>query len=301
MSKPSEKWEPPAHLSVGDVQFLSERKETIENIRAASALMQGRVLLQVKRRFASDVALNEWFYPWAFEATGVSKSQVEALVACAEQAESNPAVAEALNSNAANSVYRALGLPRSVREAILKRMSEGEKISMGKITEMKALPEVELEAAEESVGQLEDLVNTWRLRQLSADTQKDKKNARECKDGAERRLTKAKQRLQELREQNSSLEVKMTAQEAVLHQLSRQLKESQVRHEQATQDPVEFINRSRAKAVVEAEKSITDTLAALERLSADLDELTPQARKSLQLKLDKLNAVITTLNTEVNT
>jgi uncharacterized coiled-coil protein SlyX len=301
MSKISEKWEPPAHLSVGDVQFLSERKETIENIRVVSSLMQGRVLLQVKRRFASDTALGEWFYPWAMEATGVSTTQIKALVACAEQAESNPAVAEALNSSSAMSVYGALGLPRSVREEVLKRMADGENITQKKIAEVKVLPEVELEAAEESVERLEDLLNTWRLRHLSANDSRERFNASSAKINTEKRLDKAKQRLLELREQNSSLEVKMTAQEAVLHQLSRQLKEQSVRYEQATQDPKDFINRSRAKAVVEVEKSINETLASIERLSADFDSLSPTARKSIQLKLDKLNAAITTLNTEART
>jgi hypothetical protein len=92
----------------------------------------------------------------------------------------------------------------------------------------------------------------------------------------------------------------MTAQEAVLHQLNRQLKEHQVRYEQATQDPDGFAERSKAKAVVEVEKAVSDALAAIERLNS-VDGLSATSRKSLQLKLDKLQHAITSINSEAQT
>lgn len=300
MAEPPQRWAPPSYFSINDVAFLNDRRETIEAIRAESALMQGRVLLQVKRRFNKDQKLEEWFYPWAMEACGVTtRLKVQSLVAVAEAAEDNPAVIEALDKGALNTVYRTLGLPKKIINSVLKKIAEGETFTNTDFKEINALPEVELLKAEQHVDELDALVTKWKLRKLQLDVGTTEYNlANKNLRRNNTKLEKAKAKMNELRERNESLTVKMTAQEAVMRQLSRQLNEATVRYEQATQDPMGFLNRTKAKAVVEAERALSEAIASVERLSGDVP---PDTRRSLQMKLAKLNASLTNLNQETYT
>lgn len=280
MSKvlPSE-WEAPEHISLSEREFLVDRAETINGIIAASYLQAGQVLLQVKRKFKSDPDLNGWFTRWMEETLPFTDVVAFNLIRLAEQVESDPSVAEAIQVTNKTVMFKVLSLPEEIKKEVLAQINSGAKLTAAHVADISKQPEVQLERAQALVEQLEASLMIY-------DIKGDTSNAGKYRA----KLSKAMQQLQEKQAAVDSLEKTRSTQEVVLAQLQKQLNQKQVFIENLTLDPNQNRQRDLAKTVVDATRALDMLLASFDRYSTDKTELGAQAIETIERKMDEVKA-----------
>jgi len=279
MSKvlPSE-WESPEHLSLSEREFLVDRAETINGIIVSGYLQVGQVLLQVKKKFKADPELNGWFKRWCDETLPFSYQQALQYARIAEECQTDPRIAEAAVTLKYSVLYDIVStMAQGAKESMIQAILNGSLLTKRDIAAIKQTPEVELEANEALIEQLEATLLRFQLKGDSRSASKTKQ-----------RLIKALNQLQEKQAAVDSLEKIRSTQDLVLLQLNKQLKKSQVVIENMSLDPDQHRQRDLARTVVDATRSLDMLLSSIDRYSTDKPELGLQAIETIERKMEEV-------------
>lgn len=281
-------WDPPAHIGISDRKFLVDRAETINGVMAGAYLTCGQILLQVKRKFQSDPQFERnWFKKWIEDTLPFSHATALYLAGIAEKAESDPQIVKLSLQVAQASMRLILELPFKYRTEVFNSIEQGSSVTQSQIRELKQTTEVQCEAAQEAVTKIQSQIAQYSLQLATSSDATVRSNANDQLNRYEKKssLQKAVQKLSDLKREVASKDSKLTAQEVVVAQLQRQLRQRDVQVEQAVVDPQAKRKRAIARTVVDANRSLDLLLSTLDRYATDKDDIGDEAIKSIERKM----------------
>jgi len=283
-------WEPPEHLSLTERDFLVDRAETINGIIAKSYLEVGQVLLQVKRKFKRDPDLDGWFCRWIEETLPIGRVKCQTLAIIAEKVEEDRSLKDLTENVGYTALYQALLLPGSAREDMLEMLKAGETITQRDIREVGKQPEFILEAAQETVDELQMRLLDIEIELTTSSSEREKYDLKNRRSDTKQRLKRSLGKLREAEQQVDELEKIRSTQEVILNTLQKQLKQKDVLIENMSLDPEQKRKRALAQTVVDATKGLDLLLSSIDRYGTDKPELGIEAISTIERKMDEVKS-----------
>lgn len=282
---PADRWDPPAHLSISEREYLENAAQNILLIQEGAALSIGKQLLEIKRRFQRDPQLGKWFTRWVKEKTCLTLNQATVWLRLAEESESNDSVRKLLEDGASEDVlYRTALLPKEYKEAILESLLKGIEISRQEVEDLKESPFVKLDKMEEIVYQLHAELADVTRRQVNQTG--DKRSLSAKKRGIEGRLEKALAELAVAKAEAKQAKADGDSKAETISFLRREVRNERLRNEQLTADPDSENERMCAKALVDMTQSTEALMKAFALFEAIKDNMTPKQRREVYHLID---------------
>ena len=296
-----QQWDPPEYLAISEREFLKDRAQTLHHIQQAAYLSMSQVLVQVQDKFKNDPLVDGWFWRWIEEATPLNKALADRLLAIGKAVKEEPAIAELTRQYTHSSAAIVSRLPPKVRKRVVSELLEhNEILTSVQLRALTTAPEVELEAAEQLVQQLQTTIAKAQIRVATSASSVDRGNAKKSIDAGQRRLQLALEKLSEARAKVAELESNNDSQSKVEALLRAQLKQQQLKLEEATLDPEAKRKRALAKTLVDAANGLDLLLASLDKYSVDRADIGSEAASALERKMLLVQQKLNQLSVEAD-
>jgi hypothetical protein len=284
---PKARWDPPAHLTVSERQFLEQTADNILAIQEKAALSIGLQLLAIKRRFHRDPSLGKWFTRWIKEKTCLTLNQATVWLKIAEESEKDDRVKELVEECKSETIiYRTLLLPKDYKEAILESLLNGNSVTQDEIEQLAESPFVKIDKLEDIVYQLHAEVAEITHAQLEAATPKERSAYAAKKRGAEGRLERALADLAIARKEARDAKEQGQSKQEEISFLKREVRHKRLYIEQLTKDPDAEERRMMSKAVVDMAQSTKALMEAFALFEAIKDKMPVDQKREIYRLID---------------
>lgn len=284
---PKARWDPPAHLTVSERQFLEQTADNILAIQEKAALSIGLQLLAIKRRFNRDPSLGKWFTRWIKDKTCLTLNQATVWLKIAEESERDDRVKELVEEcKSEATIYRTLLLPKDYKDAILESLLKGIQITQDEVKQLSDSPFVKVDKLEDIVYQLHAEIAEITQAQLEAATPEERRSYSSTKRGAEGRLDRALADLSVARKEVKDARQEGLSREAEIAFLKREVRHKRLRIEQLTQDPDAEERRMMSKAVVDMAQSTKALMEAFALFEAVKDKMPVDQKREIYRLID---------------